>query len=98
MLRFQPFDGLPLGGDTTVSIAPSSSPAMTAAMMVAITSGNAATFATLSARLPLAMGDGGLLVLLLLVAILLLWMGGDAGQNEVLWAAADPEPQLIFLT
>lgn len=44
------------------------------------------------------MGDGGLLVLLLLVAILLLWMVGDAGQNEVVWAAADPEPQLIFLT
>ena len=54
MLRFQPFDSLPLGGDTAVSIALSSSPAMTAAMMVAITSGNAATFATLSARLPLA--------------------------------------------
>ncbi len=44
------------------------------------------------------MGDGGLLVLLLLVAILRLCLRGEADQKEIVWAAADPAPQIIFLT
>ena len=44
------------------------------------------------------MGDGGLFVLLLLVAILLLCLRGEADQKEIVWSAADPAQQLIFVT